>query len=179
MDDKITAESREIEFLQMMKGYGISVPLAPLRDMGFFTAPASTKYHGAYAGGLYDHSKAVATALCDLSYDCNVVWQRESSPVIIGMFHDLCKTDQYVLKGDGTYEYRNNTLFSGHGEKSVMLLSTLMQLTEEEVACIRYHMGSFSDDPNERSAYSRAVHYYPQVLYTHTADMIASQIRGI
>lgn len=27
-----------------------------LRRQGFFNAPASTKYHGAYEGGLFEHS---------------------------------------------------------------------------------------------------------------------------
>lgn len=30
--------------------------LAWLEEAGFFTAPASTKYHGAYAGGLVEHT---------------------------------------------------------------------------------------------------------------------------
>lgn len=35
------------------------IPIFILDDMGFFDAPASTKYHGNYAGGLFDHSLAV------------------------------------------------------------------------------------------------------------------------
>lgn len=179
MEDKQAVAVREQEFLQYMCDWHITFPMNGLREMGFFSAPASTKYHGSYTGGLYDHSKAVADALCELTERNKIPWERECSPVIVGMFHDLCKADQYTLKSDGTYEFRKDTLFTGHGEKSIMLLSTLMRLTEEEVACIRFHMGAFSDDPNERSAYSRACKYYPQVLYTHTADMIASQVRGI
>lgn len=33
--------------------------LAWLEEAGFFTAPASTKYHGAYAGGLVEHTNHV------------------------------------------------------------------------------------------------------------------------
>ena len=180
MDEKISKESRIVDFSLFMKDYFATSLLIPfLEAIGFFTAPASTKYHGAYSGGLYDHSKAVAEALMDLTKKLNLPWQNPTSPLIVGMFHDLCKADQYQLRSDGTYEFRKDTLFTGHGEKSVMLLSTIMQLTEEEAACIRYHMGAFSDNAEERSAYSRACRYYPQVLYTHTADMIASQVRGI
>ena len=50
-----------------------------------------------------------------------------------------------------------------------------LELTEEEKMCIRYHMGAFTDQ-KEWEYYSRAVNLYHNVLYTHTADMIASQI---
>lgn len=53
-----------------------------------------------------------------------------------------------------------------------------IELTEEEKACIMYHMGAFVDS-KEWEFYSRAVKKYPNVLYTHTADMIASQIKGV
>ena len=51
------------------------------------------------------------------------------------------------------------------------------ELTEEEKLCIRYHMGAFVDQ-KEWSYYSRDVNICPNVLFTHTADMIASQING-
>lgn len=66
-----------------------------LTEGGFFTAPASTKYHGAYEGGLFDHSRNVTSALVTLTHDNDLEWQRSESPYIIGMFHDICKQDQY------------------------------------------------------------------------------------
>lgn len=128
----------------------------PLVDMGFFTAPASTKYHGAYEGGLFDHSCNVTLALLELTEKNGLVWKRPQSPYIVGMFHDLCKADQYKhpvvakdligTKVEDTYawEYRKNMLLKGHGDKSVMLLSQFYTLTEEEIVCIRYHMGAFT-----------------------------------
>ena len=71
-----------------------------LKEGGFFTAPASTKYHGAYEGGLYDHSTAVFLRLSKLTVDNNLSWERPESPFIIGYFHDLCKCDQYVITPD-------------------------------------------------------------------------------
>lgn len=164
-----------------------------LMDNGFFTAPASTKHHGAYEGGLFDHSLAVTETLIDLTNKNNLVWSRPESPFIVGMFHDLCKIDNYkwvqsppqavtpgvtLQKEDGHYEYNTDTLLKGHGDKSIMLLSTLMQLTLEEVMCIRYHMGAFVEK-EEWSNYSRSVRLFPNVLWTHQADMIASQIMGV
>lgn len=69
-----------------------------IRDLeanGFFTAPASTKYHGAFEGGLFEHSRNVTQVLITLTHDNGLAWQRPESPYIIGMFHDLCKMDLY------------------------------------------------------------------------------------
>ena len=147
-----------------------------LKDNGFFTAPASTKYHGNYEGGLFDHSRNVAEVLIDFTEKLNLEWQRPESPLIIGMFHDLCKIDNYVFDPySETYDYNNHTLYKGHGDKSLMLLSSLLLLTEEEAACIRYHMGAFTKE-SEWSDYTSAVHKFPNVLFTHTADMVAAHI---
>ena len=66
-----------------------------LLDKGFFTAPASTKYHGNYEGGLFDHSYMVAHYLKKLTEECRLDWQNPRSPLLVGMFHDLCKMDNY------------------------------------------------------------------------------------
>ena len=147
--------------------------------MNFFTAPASTRFHGNYEGGLFDHSFVVAKTLVELTDFNNLMWERRESPYIIGMFHDLCKTDYYISNGTGhAWERNDDCLLKGHGEKSVMLLSQLYTLTEEEIMCIRYHMGAFTPK-EEWSDYTRAVHTYPNVLWTHHADMIASHVHGI
>ena len=183
------------DFLNLMK-LPNGTPLVPvdmvdyLVSYGFFTAPASTKYHGAYEDGLYQHSVAVTKFLLRLTEDNKLIWRNERSPYIVGMFHDLCKIDQYrhpvigeTLGGDyiadnGKWEYNTNTLLKGHGEKSVMLLSQFYRLTEEEICCIRYHMGAFTDK-SEWNDYTRAVSQYPNVLWTHQADMMASHVAGV
>ena len=162
-----------------------------LRNDGFLTAPASTKYHGAYEGGLFEHSMAVMDTLVDLTQKNGLVWQRPESPIIVGAFHDLCKCDQYkkvggsVLTYNGEavsepvgfhYEYNTDTVLKGHGAKSVMILSRFMTLTEEEVLCIRYHMGAYEKE--EWSEFDLAIRKFPTVLWTHTADMIASKVIG-
>ena len=163
-----------------------------LTNEGFFNAPASTKYHGAYEGGLFDHSKAVADDLIHLTENCKLKWQREESPLIIGWFHDLCKIDQYkevvdepgeVMFGSSEpvgykshYEWQE-TLVKGHGDKSIIYLSRFLTLTQEEILCIRFHMGAFI--PEEKESYSRAVELFPNVLFAHTADMLASKVRGV
>lgn len=154
-----------------------------LDELGYFTAPASVGHHGNYIGGLYDHSKQVATELQNLTNKLGLRWDHSSSPFTIGILHDLCKCDDYVLDDNGTWIYNKNKLLPGHGDKSVMLAQQVMSpiqggITDEEMYCIRWHMGAF-DDKENWSCYSAAVKVYHNVLYTHTADMIASQIIGI
>ena len=158
---------------------------------GFFHAPASTKYRGNHEGGLFDHSLAVAKHLVGLTESCQLKWKNCRSPYLVGMFHDLCKIDQYrhpkldlhLLDGTKLYsehewEYNPDTLLKGHGDKSVMLLSQFYALTEEEIMCIRYHMGAFCPK-EEWNDYTRAVRVYPNVLWTHQADMLASHVEGV
>lgn len=158
----------------------------------FFSQAASTKYHGNYPGGLFDHSYNVAETLVRLTEsNACIRWERPESPYIIGMFHDLCKTDQYrhtvasrstdgqpIGYNPSEWEYNTDTLLKGHGDKSVMILAALLPLTEEEVMCIRYHMGAFTDK-EEWQDYTRAIHRYPNVLWTHQADMLASHVAGV
>ena len=148
-----------------------------LVKMGFCEAPASTKYHGSHVGGLLEHSCCVAGELCELSLKMDLKWERTDSPAIIGLFHDLCKIDQYIKNEDGTYSW-NKEVDQRHAEKSVEYIEkyTHIVLTDEERACILHHMGAFGDSEAQR-AYSEAVKKYPNVLWTHTADMLASQIK--
>lgn len=158
---------REISFRELIK-------------LGFFTAPASTKYHGAYQSGLFDHSYEVAKNLVEMTEKLGLEWERPISPYIVGMFHDLCKCDNYKFDIETErYIYNPDIIIPGHGDKSIMILSKYMQLTDEEIACIRWHMGAFETDTKMWEYYGRAIEQYPNVLYTHTADMFASRIVGI
>lgn len=183
------SKSEATDFLNFMK-LPNGTPLVSddmmeyLMAYGFFTAPASTKYHGNYEGGLLEHSYMVTKFLLTLTQDNHLIWHKSRSPYIVGMFHDLCKIDQYHAVFDGSgengigWQHNYNTLLKGHGDKSVMLLSQFYTLTEEEIMCIRYHMGAFTDK-SEWNDYTRAVHQYPNVLWTHQADMLASHVAGV
>lgn len=179
---KMTTETRQLQFMHLMSE-GLPVSdceqlLNALSDMEFFEAPASTKYHGNYPGGLFDHCFEVTKALTLLTEKLSLHWERKQSPYLVGMLHDLCKCDQYLLLNDRTYEYRKNLPLCGHGDKSVILAQSLTRLTEEEALCIRWHMGAY-DDKEVWNNLGAAIERYPNVLYTHTADMIASRIIGI
>lgn len=164
-------------FIDLMEG-NVSPRFAAWLDYNdFFAIPASIHHHGNQEGGLFDHSLVVAETLVDLTKDLGLEWKKERSPLIVGMFHDLCKINNYVPT-EGGWDYNKEILIPGHGERSLILLQQFIQLTEEEIVCIRWHMGAF-DDKSNWDYYSRAVKKFPNVLWTHTADMVASQIRGV
>ena len=120
--------------------------------------------------------------------------------MLVGLLHDACKIDGYVINGDGEHcvaafdcgnrtvkaysggwniSYNNGQLFPGHGERSVLkLLSAGIRLTDEEIACIRYHMGAFTDK-SEWEYYKAAAKKFPNVLWTHQADIVTSYIYNI
>lgn len=147
-----------------------------LIDNHYFTAPASTKFHGSYEGGLFDHSCNVAMSLMDLTIKLNLQWSRMESPIIVGLFHDLCKIDQYLYNDvTKTYIWNNSQKILGHGDKSVKMLLEHIDLTEEERVCIEQHMGAFCDKSKWQD-YTSGIHKFENVLWTHVADMIASHI---
>ena len=174
-------EQKRIDTLIEFMGEHINSEIVwELKQRGFFIAPASINHHGQYEGALFDHSYEVAKALVNMTEKLGLKWENERSPYIVGMFHDLCKMDNYKAtpKGEYPYEYNNDTLLKGHGVKSVMLLSQFYSLTTEEIACVTYHMGAFTPKEEWRD-FTGAVNKYPNVLWTHTADMIASHVEGV
>lgn len=193
--EKKLTTNRRIELFEGLIGDKISNEFKRwLTDNGFFTAPASTKYHGAYEGGLFDHSYEVTQVLLDMTQRLNLQWTRPESPYIIGMFHDLCKIDNYITIVDepgeimmGTsdvkgkeihFEYNQDCILTGHADKSIMLLSQFVNLTEEEMLCIRFHMGAY-EGQDQWDNYDKAIRKYETVLFTHTADMYTSKVKGV
>lgn len=152
-----------------------------LKDKDYFEMPASINHHGAWEGGLFEHSCSVAAELQNMTDKLGLNWERKESPMLVGLLHDVCKLDDYSLlpfgenEGELGFEYNTSRMYPGHGDKSLIMLMGFIDLTEEEKMCIRYHMGAFTDQ-KEWGYYSEAVRRYPNVLYAHTADMIASQI---
>ena len=156
-------------------------------ETDFFTAPASTRFHGAYAGGLAMHSIHVCQRLIQLCRTYNI--GNKVSIAIVSLFHDVCKANFYGVewrnrKDDKTGKWQRKPVFiiqdqfpAGHGEKSVMLIQRFMPLTNEEIMAINWHMG-FSDARAQgyagMNAVSAAFEKYPLALLLHFADMQAT-----
>ena len=153
----------------------------------FFRAPASTRYHGAYEGGLVEHSLNVYDNLCDYLDRKRVkdVYGFEYSAesiAIAALLHDLCKTNFYVestrnVKENGVwksvpYYTIDDRLPYGHGEKSVYIASGYMRLTRDEAFAIRYHMG-FSG-PEDVNSVSAAFEMFPLAFALNVADSEAA-----
>jgi hypothetical protein len=156
----------------------------------FFTAPASSKYHSAFEGGLCVHSLQTYHRLQNL---INADFNDGESPysqetiAICGLLHDLCKIDYYKTdlknkKVNGewvqeTYYRCEEVLPYGHGEKSVYIINGFIRLTREEAMAINWHMGGFDFRVRGGSySLSEAFARYPLALYLHTADLLATYI---
>lgn len=183
---KTMNESERMDmFIKLMMEHTTMFDITPqslakrLLEYGYFIVPASMNYHGAYVGGLFDHCLAVTHNLLRLTKALNLKWEREISPYYVGMLHDLCKCGQYTKATDGPgWIFNKDLLIPGHGERSVIMAQQLLSLTDEELACIRWHMGAF-DEKEHWNSYGRAIEKFPNVLWTHTADMMASRIDGV
>ncbi len=154
----------------------------------FFTAPASTRFHGAYEGGLLEHSLNVYHCLKDyLSRERakNIYGMNysEETIAVAALLHDICKVNFYKVdyrnakndKGQWEkvpYYAIDDKLPYGHGEKSVYIITGFMRLSREEAFAIRYHMGfSANDDPNQ---VGKSFEMFPLAFALSVADMEAS-----
>ena len=154
----------------------------------FFTAPSSTRFHGAYEGGLVEHSLNVYECLKDYLTRPRTkeLYGMDYTPetiAVTALLHDICKVGFYAV------DYRNakneqgvwekvpyytvrDTLPYGHGEKSVYMIQSFMRLTRDEAFAIRYHMG-FSGNEDKNSV-GRALEMFPLALAVNVADMEAT-----
>lgn len=148
----------------------------------FKILPASLNHHLNGQGGLLIHSMNVTNELVNMTDSLNLQWERFESPYIVGLLHDLCKLEFYKYNYDTAdsrksgYVHNDNPEFDfgGHGMLSVVLAQRFIRLTAEEAHCIRFHMGAY--EQKDWSKFDTAIKKYPNVLYTHMADMVASKI---
>lgn len=165
----------------------------------FFTAPSSSQYHGAYPGGLCEHSLNVYKAakhICETMVPEYADISRRSlmnisdeNIAISALFHDLCKVNYYTPKvkwyKDDANEWRSyqgfevNDMFPcGHGEKSVILAQQFIRLTGEEICSIRWHMAGseFAHYMSyyEKPALMKAYEICPLVNVIAIADQFAT-----
>ena len=199
--EKQAAEEKRMLEVEKFKGYyanikrnGAGKMLEWLEEKGFFTAPASTKYHGCYTGGLVEHTNNVFERLLQLSTSEDERLKREQPEytletiAIVSLLHDVCKTDAYKIETknqkqkDGSWKQVKSYTYTnafpvGHGEKSVFQIMRFMELSDEELMAIRWHMGAFdsaakggSYDMNNAFAESRLA------AMLHLADMMATHL---
>jgi hypothetical protein len=159
---------------------------------GFVESPASTKYHGAGRGGLVKHSLCVLLELDTLLEAWEIrgdeIWENDAR--VAAIFHDLCKVGLYKEeirwrkdengKWESYFAYgvNDNKIQIGHGAESLRLIEKGRSFSHEEWAmAVNYHMG-MPENWIEKQQYMKAVEKYPVILALHTADMMASVVRG-
>ena len=168
---------------------GLDDLLKYLHSTDFFTAPASTKYHGAEEHGLVKHSLAVYENFWKIApvfgYDHNK--ENDESAAIVTLFHDVCKADFYSIgyrntKDDETgkwikapyYTIDEKLPYGSHGAKSMYLVSHFMLLHPAEAIAIHHHMGAYNNSTYENPG--KAYDYYKLAWLLHVADEAATYI---
>jgi hypothetical protein len=173
-----------IELLGSTERKGIDRVIKFLESSDFFEAPASTRYHGNYKGGLAEHSLNVYEIFKkkNIEYDFGL---SDDTVKITTLLHDICKANFYTvssrnMKKDGKwiqvpYYAVDDQVPFGHGEKSVIMLQQFIKLSREEVIIIRWHMGGYEPSQNYNSI-SKAWNICKAGCGLHTADLESSYI---
>lgn len=163
---------------------GIDSLMQWISESDFYTAPASTKYHGSYEGGLVEHSVNVYNEMLRLLKAYPELKIAEESVAIAALFHDLCKVNFYTTEkrnrknAQGQWEsydaYNINEKFcyGGHGSKSVFIAQHYIALKPEEAVAINCHMGVSDGNQYVSNAYEQ----YPLAWLLHVADESAAFI---
>ena len=177
-----------IELLRSTNREGIEDLLGFLEKSDFYTAPASTRFHGNYESGLLEHSMKVYE-LFNKKIKDHGLDTSDATIKIAALLHDICKTNFYKV------DYRNaknslgvwekvpyyaieDTIPYGHGEKSVMMITEYMKLTNEEKYAIRWHMG-FTEPKELYGTIGEAYKKYPIALLLHEADLESTYFYNI
>ncbi|HCW54073.1 MAG TPA: hypothetical protein DG753_10110 [Clostridium sp.] len=184
-EERKELQDKIIERLSSIKREGIDDLIKYLLERtDYFTAPASTKFHSNFDGGLAFHSNNVVELLIQKNEQYKLGLSLDTI-YLTGYLHDLCKCNIYEktmrLKKDemtgkwigyASYEI-NESVPLGHGEKSVILLQQFVKLTLEECLMIRWHMGAYIPKEDYRD-YNKAIEMYKSVLAFTNADAEAS-----
>lgn len=153
-----------------------------LESSDFFRAPASTRYHEDYEGGLCEHSVHVCQELSRLLKAYPEIKIPSESAAIVSLLHDLCKIGCYKTELRNKknefgqwiqvpfYTFQEDVCYGSHGAKSVFLIQRFMRLTDEEIAAINCHMGV----ENGNYAVYDAFRQFPLAFLLHTADMAST-----
>lgn len=198
-------EENKNKFIELLNGIEregafIENLIETLSNSDFFYAPASTKYHGSYVGGLCEHSLDVYKELKMLTGKFPQYFYEEDTLRIIALLHDISKTNLYKrdIKNKKVYhesgsksdnigrfdwvgeevysiDYENRFIYGNHEQTSEFLVRQYFPLTlEESIALLHHHGGTGWDSTQINMA--EIYNNYPLALLLHTADLLASYI---
>lgn len=123
-----------------------------LEQQGFFESPASTRFHGAYRGGLAQHSLRVFEIMARFHSEYRwldsaiAVGQKPyettaDNLIIAPLLHDVCKVGAY-LGDEAPYQW-NKATPRGHAELSIQRITKFIALDPIERLMIKFHMGPY------------------------------------
>ena len=139
-----------------------------VKDTDFLTAPASTKFHGNFPGGLLIHSYNVTKRMQELSKLSGIsnYETTDESITLTGIFHDLCKVNTYKKASSNPtnstftvitpysnpfgYQRKEELITGFHGPKSVFILQKYINLKNWEATAIMCHMGNFESKDSSK-----------------------------
>ena len=190
--------SEFVELLYSTGREGMDEVIGQLEELGFFQAPASSKFHLNHEGGLLEHSLNVCKVglmlreqMLALKPDLEESLNKESV-IIAALLHDICKADIYqkcIRKRKDrlgqwvdyeTYELDYSAFPLGHGEKSVIvLLRRGLDLSDDEIMAIRWHMSAWDlpfQSPDLKANFDTAKRLCPLCSLIQAADGLASNL---
>lgn len=158
-----------------------------MKSTDFFEAPASSRFHCDFNGGLCQHSINVWEELIRLLKAYPEIKVSAETAAIVTLLHDLCKIGVYktefrnkkvngVWVQQPTYVFQEDFCFGSHGGKSVYLIQKYMDLSFEEAVAINCHMGPWDRNPGDYSL-GNAYEQWPLAWLLHVADESATYIR--
>lgn len=180
-----TLKERFIDLCNKVERKGMDDLMNWLEESDFYTCPASSRFHGAYRGGLLEHSLNVYDELKRILSAYSEISIPEESVIIASLFHDLCKVNFYKTEKRNrknesgqwesydAYTIKEKFCFGGHGSKSVFLVQNFIKLTPEEAVAINCHMSCWNGDTSVGDAFEQ----YPFAWLLHVADESATYIR--
>jgi len=159
-----------------------------LRTTDFYRAPASSRFHESFDGGLCFHSIKVAQRAIELMYSFKFCDEsRIGSAVLCALTHDWCKIGLYepytknvknestgVWEKERAFRYKGDAMINlGHGVSSMFLVSKFFKLSLEEASAIRWHMGAYRTDSNEFNELQSSNEQYPLCHLIQFADQLS------
>lgn len=175
-------------YINLLKTYvhrdGIDKLISYIETSDFFDAPASVKFHGAYKGGLCEHSLGVYLSLKGELQLLGITDYSDETVAIVALLHDVCKINTYKIEVKNrkneqgswesyeAYTFDDSDFPTGHSEKSIFRLMQFISLTKEEIMVINAHMGGFDSRAKDfGNVIGKTFDHSKLAVLLHTADM--------
>lgn len=205
MLSSIQIENNKDRYLSLInsikrEGFNKDLLCMHLSNSDFFIAPASTKYHSSFKGGLCYHSLCVYDNLCRLVNTYELEFD-EDSLKIVALLHDISKMNYFETV------YKNKKIYSENGSKSdnngrydwvqvsdyaviaqeerflyanreitsEYIIRQYCNLSLEESVAILHYTGGMGNDSVKESV-NAIYERYPLALMLHLADMISCNL---